>query len=137
MVMTDTIADMLTRIRNGFRANHDFVQVPTSNFKRDILELLEKEGFIEGFEEMDSKKGSYKLFNIKLKYYGEKRHRESVIKGIKRISKPGLKKYVRKDEIPIVKDGLGIAIVSTSKGIMTDKQARKYGVGGEIICYVY
>lgn len=137
MVMTDTIADMLTRIRNGFKAKHNFVKVPSSNFKKSILDLLEKEGYIEGYQEMDATDGKYKLLNIKLKYFGNERNKKSVIQGIEKVSKPGLKKYVKKDEMPRVKDGLGIAIVSTSKGIMTEEQARKYGVGGEIICYVY
>jgi len=137
MVMTDTIADMLTRIRNGFKARHKFIKVPSSNFKKSILDLLEKEGFIEGYQEIDATDGDYKLLNVKLKYFGNERNKKSVIQGIEKISKPGLKKYVKKDEIPKVKDGLGIAIMSTSKGIMTGKQARKYGVGGEIICYVY
>ncbi|TYB31328.1 MAG: 30S ribosomal protein S8 [Candidatus Mcinerneyibacterium aminivorans] len=137
MVMTDTIADMLTRIRNGFKAKHEFVTVPVSNFKKSILDLLEKEGYIDGYQEIDAKDGNYKLLNIKLKYFGNERNKKSVIQGIEKVSKPGLKKYVKKDEMPRVKDGLGIAIVSTSKGIMTEKQARKYGVGGEIICYVY
>ncbi len=137
MVMTDTIADMLTRIRNGFKARHEFVKVPSSTFKKSILDLLENEGFIEGYQEIDATDGDYKLINVKLKYFGNERNKKSVIQGIEKISKPGLKKYVKKDEIPKVKDGLGVAIMSTSKGLMTGKQARKYGVGGEIICYVY
>lgn len=137
MVMTDAIADMLTRIRNGFRAKHNFVKVPTSNFKKNILDLLEEEGFIEGYNEVDAKDGDYKVFNIKLKYFGEERYKQSVIQGVEKISKPGLRQYVKKDEIPRVKEGLGNCVLSTSKGIMTGKDAQKYGIGGEVVCYVY
>ncbi len=135
MVMTDPIADMLTRIRNAIQAKHDYVSVPVSKIKGDILHLMKDEGYIEDYEAVDSKIKNLQIFNIKLKYYGG-RDKVSVINTLKRVSKPGLRVYKKKDDIPKVNEGLGIAIVSTSKGIMTDKQSRKYQIGGEIICYI-
>ncbi|SHM85559.1 SSU ribosomal protein S8P [Caldanaerovirga acetigignens] len=132
MAVTDPIADLLTRIRNANNAGHPTVEVPCSKIKRAIVETLKNEGFIQDYEIIeDGKQGIIKIY---LKYGPNK---ERVITGIKRISKPGLRIYVRKDQIPKVLGGLGIAILSTSKGIMTDKQARKEGVGGEVICYVW
>lgn len=131
-MMTDPIADMLTRIRNGNNAKHDSVDIPASNIKKELAQILLNEGFIKGFDIIDD--GKQGIIRIDLKYGN---HNEKVISGIKRISKPGLRVYVKSDEIPRVLGGLGIAILSTSKGIMTDKDARKQAVGGEVICYVW
>lgn len=129
---TDPIADMLTRIRNGIHAKHDAVEVPHSNVKRAIAQVLLDEGYINGFDvNEESVQGTIK---IDLKYGPND---ERVISGIKRISKPGLRVYVTKDEVPRVLGGLGTAIISTSKGIITDKAARREGVGGEVICYIW
>ena len=131
-MMTDPIADMLTRIRNGNSAKHDSIDVPASNIKKEIAQLLLDEGFIKGFDCIeDNKQG---LIRIDLKYGQNK---EKVISGIKRISKPGLRVYVKNDNVPRVLGGLGMALISTSKGIMTDKNARKNAVGGEVLCYVW
>lgn len=130
--MTDPIADMLTRIRNGSNAKHESVDVPASNIKKEIAQLLLDEGFIKGFDVIED--GKQGIIRIELKYGN---HGEKVISGIKRISKPGLRVYVKSDEIPRVLGGLGIAILSTSKGLMTDKMARKEHVGGEVLCYVW
>ncbi|ADL06924.1 30S ribosomal protein S8 [Thermosediminibacter oceani] len=132
MAITDPIADMLTRIRNANDAGHPTVEIPCSKIKRAIAETLKEEGFIQDYEVIED--GKQGIIKIHLKYGPNK---EKVITGIKRISKPGLRIYVRKDQIPRVLGGLGIAILSTSKGIMTDKKARKEGVGGEVICYVW
>lgn len=130
--MTDPVADYLTRIRNANIAFHDTVEIPASRMKKALTEILKQEGFIRGFELVDDgKQGKIRIY---LKYGKGK---ERVITGLKRISKPGLRVYVGKDEIPRVLGGLGIAILSTSKGIMTDKEARKQGVGGEVICYIW
>jgi len=130
--MTDPIADMLTRIRNGNNAKHDSVDIPASNIKKQLAQILLDEGFIKGFDVIDD--GKQGIIRVDLKYG---KHNEKVISGIKRISKPGLRVYVKSDEVPRVLGGLGIAILSTSSGIMTDKVARKEGVGGEVICYVW
>lgn len=130
--MTDPIADLLTRIRNANMAKQATVSVPASNVKKKIVEILLNEGYINKFEvEEDGKQG---IIKIELKYSAEK---ERVITGLKRISKPGLRVYAQKADIPRVLGGLGMAIISTSNGIVTDKQARKLGVGGEVICYVW
>ena len=130
--MTDTIADMLTRIRNALVAKHETVDVPSSGMKLAIVKILQDEGYIKGFEEIED--GIVRTIRIKLKYGPNK---QKVIVGIKRISRPGLRVYCRKDEIPKVLGGLGIAILSTSRGIMTDREARKQGVGGEVLAYVW
>ena len=131
-MMTDPIADMLTRIRNGNSAKHQSIDVPASKMKKDIAEILLNEGFIKGYEvEEDGKQG---ILKIDLKY-GE--NEERIISGIKRISKPGLRVYVKSNELPRVLGGLGIAIISTSKGVLTDKDARNQQVGGEVVCYVW
>lgn len=132
MVFTDPIADMLTRIRNGLTAHHASVSVPASKEKLAIAEILLKEGYISACEEVSD--GKFKNINITLKY---DENGESVIQGIKRISKPGLRVYAEKDKLPRVISGLGIAIVSTNKGILTDKQARAAGVGGEVMAFVW
>ncbi|AKI97901.1 30S ribosomal protein S8 [Kosmotoga pacifica] len=132
---SDPIADMLTRIRNANAAMKESVDLPASNMKRAILDILKKEGYIEDYKYIeDGKQGILKVF---LKYKGDRRNRQRVISGIVRVSKPGRRIYVGKDELPKVKSGMGIAIVSTSHGIITDKEARKVGVGGEVICYVW
>jgi small subunit ribosomal protein S8 len=131
MQITDAIADMLTRIRNAGNAGHPTVSVPASNLKKAIAQILLDEGYISKFEcEDDNKQGT---ITITLKYSGKKH----VISGIKRISKPGLRAYADKENLPYVLGGLGIAIVSTSKGVMTDKKARQLGVGGEVLAYVW
>lgn len=132
MVMTDPIADFLTRIRNGNTVYQDKVEVPASQIKKGLAGILKTEGFIKDVEYIeDGKQGILRLY---LKYGA---NRERVISGLKRISKPGLRVYAKKDEVPRVLGGLGIAVVSTSKGLMTDKQARKEGMGGEIVCYIW
>ncbi len=132
MNTTDPIADMLTRIRNASSSKHKTVDVPGSNMKKAIAKILFEEGYIKAFEEIkDNEQG---IIRITLKY-GEKG--ASVIDGIKRISKPGLRVYASKDELPQVLNGLGIALVSTSKGIKTDKEARKEGLGGEVLAYIW
>ena len=132
MVMTDPIADFLTRIRNANQAKHEVLEVPASNIKKQIAEILKNEGFIKNVEYVeDDKQGVIRLF---LKY-GQ--NNERVITGLKRISKPGLRVYAKANEVPKVLNGLGIALVSTSEGVITDKEARKRNVGGEIIAYVW
>ena len=130
--MTDTIADMLTRIRNALVAKHETVDVPCNTVKTAIADILVKEGYIKSFEIVEN--GIEKTIHIVLKYGPNK---QRVIVGLKRISRPGLRVYARKDEIPKVLGGLGVAIISTSRGIVTDKEARKLGVGGEVIAYVW
>jgi len=132
MVMTDPIADMLTRIRNANSVYHDKVEMPASKIKQAVMQILKEEGFVKDFELIkDSKQG---VLRVSLKYGP---NREKVIAGIKRISKPGLRVYAKKDQLPRVLGGLGIALVSTSQGIMTDKQARKNGLGGEVLAFVW
>jgi len=132
MVMSDPIADMLTRIRNANIVRHETVEIPASKVKREIAEILKKEGFIRDAEYVqDSKQGIIRLF---LKYGS---NNERVISGLKRISKPGLRVYTKSQEVPRVLGGLGIAIISTSQGVMTDKDARHSKAGGEVICYVW
>ena len=130
---TDPIADYLTRIRNAVRANHRVVEIPASNLKKEITKILFDQGFILSYK-FDESKGQG-FIKIALKY--TEKTKESVIKRIQRISKPGLRKYVGSADIPRILNGLGIAIVSTSRGVMTGKQARRENVGGEVLCYVY
>ncbi|MCD4826766.1 MAG: 30S ribosomal protein S8 [Acholeplasmataceae bacterium] len=132
MVMTDPIADMLTRVRNANRMRHEKVEMPASRLKADILAVLKKEGFIVGYNV--AKDGVQGKIVVTLKYTDLK---ERVIKGLKRISKPGLRVYTSVDELPKVLNGLGIALISTSKGIMTDREARLAQVGGEVLAYVW
>ena len=132
MLMNDPIADMLTRIRNGLIVRHDSVTMPASNMKKAIAKILLDEGYIKSVDFVDD--GLQGQIKIALKYVQGK---ESVIKGLKRISKPGLRVYARSTEIPKVLGGLGIAIISTSKGVMTDKEARNAGVGGEVLAYIW
>lgn len=132
MVMTDQIADFLTRIRNANMARHDVLEVPASKIKHDIAEILKNEGFVRNVEYIeDDKQGVIRLF---LKYGKDG---ERVITNLKRISRPGLRAYVKADEVPKVLNGLGIAVVSTSDGVITDKEARAKNVGGEIVAYVW
>ena len=133
MSMSDPIADMLTRIRNGNTAKHDTVDVPASIMKKAIADILTNEGYIKGYEVIED--GVKSTMRITLKYGADKN--ENVITGIKRISKPGLRVFAGKDELPKVLGGLGVAIISTSKGIMTDKEARKLGIGGEVVAFVW
>lgn len=132
MVMTDPIADLLTRIRNANAVRHEVVEVPSSNVKKAITELLLQEGYIKEINEYSD--GVVPMLRISLKYGANK---ERVITGIKRISKPGLRVYCKKDETPKVLNGLGIAIISTPNGLMVDREARKSGFGGEVLCYVW
>lgn len=132
MIVTDPIADMLTRIRNGIVAKHESVEIPTSNMKKAIAEILLEEGFIGGVEYIDGEvQGTIK---IALKYASKN---NKVLTGLKRISKPGLRVYAAADKLPSVLNGMGIAIVSTSKGVMTDKKARAAHLGGEVLAYVW
>lgn len=131
-MMTDPIADMLTRIRNSNDAKHNSVSIPASNVKKQIAQILLDEGFVKGYNVIED--GKQGIIRMDLKY-GQ--NNEKVISGIKRISKPGLRVYVKSDDVPRVLGGLGIAIISTSDGIMTDKEARGKGVGGEVVCYVW
>ena len=132
MVTTDPIADMLTRIRNASQANFKTVDIPASNMKRDIAEILFNEGYIKAYEEI--KNDNQGIIRVSLKYTEKGK---KVISGLKRISKPGLRIYASKEELPKVLNGLGIALISTSKGIKTDKEARNEGLGGEVIAYVW
>ena len=132
MVVTDPIADMLTRIRNAQVARHETVMIPASNMKKSIAQILQDEGYIKSFEVVEGNVQG--MINVKLKYTGGS---DNVIAGLKRISKPGLRVYARKDKIPRVLGGLGVAIISTSKGVMTDKQARQNNVGGEVLAYIW
>lgn len=131
--MTDPIADMLTRIRNANTSKHDTVDVPASKMKVSIADILFKEGYIQKYELVDD--GSFKTIRITLKYGKDKN--EKIITGLKRISKPGLRVYAGKDELPRVLGGLGIAIISTNQGVVTDKEARKLNVGGEVLAFIW
>ncbi len=132
MMITDPIADMLTRIRNALVARHESVEVPLSKMKKAIADILTEEGFINGYEVVEGEVQSVMKVNLK---YGP--NNEKVISGIKRISKPGLRVYANSENLPVVLNGLGIAIISTSKGVMTDKKARAAHIGGEVLAYVW
>lgn len=132
MAVTDPIADMLTRIRNANTVNHDRVDIPGSKIKKAIAQILKEEGFIRDYEWISNEYQG--LIRVYLKFGPQK---SKVIAGLRRISKPGLRVYAGKDEVPRVLGGLGVAILSTSKGIMTDRQARTEGVGGEVLCYIW
>ena len=132
MTVTDPVADLLTRIRNANRAKHDFVEVPASKLNMEIVRILQGEGFIKGYENLKDRK--FPTVKLELKY-GPKQ--EMVISNLKRVSKPGLRVYAKRDRVPRVLRGLGIAIMSTSRGVMTDREARKLGIGGEVLCYVW
>ena len=132
MTMTDPVADMLTRIRNANTAGHASVEIPASKMKKNIADILVKEGYIKGYELVEDEKQG--IIKVQMKYGADK---QKVISGIKRISKPGLKVYAKSSDVPKVLGGLGVAIISTSSGLITDKEARSTGVGGEVICYVW
>jgi len=132
-VVTDTISDMLTRIRNATMVKHQIVQIPVTKMSVAIATILKEEGFIEDFENYQENKRKYLLLSLKY----TKESRNSVINKIKRISKPGLRVYVNSNELPKVLDNLGIAIISTSKGVMTNLKAKELGIGGEVLCYIW
>ena len=132
MVMTDPIADFLTRIRNANSVHHEKVEIPASKLKKTMAQILKDEGMIKDFEYIED--GKQGILRVHLKYGPNK---QKVITGLKRISRPGLRVYAKRDEVPRILGGLGIAIISTSQGVMTDKQARKRGLGGEVLCYVW
>ena len=137
MTVIDPIADMLTRIRTGVMAGHTLVALPSSKLKLEIAKILKDEGFLEGFEVADTEQSAQKVLRLKLKYTGERRERRPVISGIERVSKPGRRVYTKKQDIPWVLSGIGVAIISTPKGVMTGARARQLGVGGEILCKVW
>lgn len=136
MVISDPIGDLLTRIRNAQKANHDSLEVPDSKIKREILRILQSEGYVTRYEVINDTPQN--RIKVTLKYAaGQGQRRTPVIRGLKRVSKPGLRVYVNHAEIPVVQRGLGIAILTTSRGMMTGKQARRMGVGGEVLAYIY
>ena len=137
MTVTDPISDMLTRIRNGIMAEQAMVAMPSSKIKTSIAQILKDEGYIESFEVVEGDKPHVTVLRVRLKYVGERRTRRSVIEGLERVSKPGCRVYTKKTEIPWIFSGLGIAILSTPKGVMTGQRARQIGVGGEILCKVW
>jgi small subunit ribosomal protein S8 len=137
MSVNDPIADMLTRIRNGVMASQSVVAMPHSNIKAEIARILKEEGFVEGYEVVEGEKAYLKTLRVKLKYVGDRRQRTSVITGLERISRPGRRVYTQKSDIPWVLAGMGIAILSTPKGVMTGQRARQLGVGGEYLCKVW
>lgn len=137
MIVTDPISDMLTRIRNALMAGHPSVAMPSSKMKASIAKILKDEGFIGDYEVVEGDKPERKVLRVRLKYVGERRNRCSVITGMERISRPGRRVYSGKHEIPWVLSGLGIAIISTPKGVMTGQRARQSGVGGEVLCKVW
>jgi small subunit ribosomal protein S8 len=137
MSMTDPISDMLTRMRNAIMMGHPQVALPSSNLKVAIAKIMKEEGYISSFDVVDGKVVGSKVLRIRLKYIGERRERRSVITGLERISRPGRRVYTGRQEIPWVLSGLGIAILSTPKGVMTGQRARQLGVGGEVLCKVW
>lgn len=132
MTVTDPVADLLTRIRNANSAKHDFVEVPASKLNMEIVRILQGEGFIKNFEQLRDRK--FPTVKVALKY-GPRQ--EMILSNLKRVSKPGLRVYAKRDRVPRVLRGLGVAIISTSRGVMTDREARKLGIGGEVLCYVW
>jgi small subunit ribosomal protein S8 len=137
MTIIDPIADMLTRIRNAVMAGHTLVAMPSSKLKIEIAKIMKDEGYLEGFDVAESEQSPQKVLRLKIKYVGERRERRSVISGIERVSKPGRRVYTKKQDIPWVLSGIGVAILSTPKGVMTGARARQLGVGGEILCKVW
>ena len=137
MTVIDPIADMLTRIRNAVSAGHTLVAMPSSKLKLEIAKIMKDEGFLEGFDVAESEQTPQKVLRLKIKYVGERRERRPVISGIERVSKPGRRIYTKKQDIPWVLSGIGVAILSTPKGVMTGARARQLGVGGEILCKVW
>ncbi len=137
MTVTDPIADMLTRIRNAMLVGQPLVAMPSSNVKAEIASILKEEGFLETFEVADGDRPGLKVLRVKIKYIGERRERKPVLTGLVRVSRPGRRVYTKKHDIPWVLSGMGVAIISTPKGIMTGQRARSLGVGGEILCKVW
>jgi len=137
MSFSDPIADMLTRIRNGVMAGHSQVAMPNSKIKVEIAKILKEEGFIENFEVADGERAGFKVLRVKIKYVGERRERRPVISGLERVSTPGRRIYTKRQDIPWVLSGIGVAIISTPKGVMTGQRARQMGIGGEILCKVW
>ena len=137
MSMTDPIADMLTRIRNVAIGNGTLVSMPSSKIKAEIARILVEEGYMEGFDVVEGNKPHQKTLRLRLRYIGERRNRRPLITGLERVSRPGCRVYSKKSDIPWVLSGIGVAILSTPKGVMTGQRARKMGVGGEILCKVW
>jgi small subunit ribosomal protein S8 len=137
MTVTDPIADMLTRIRNAAMMGQSVVAMPSSNIKAEIAKILKEEGFVEGFDVVEGEIAVKHVLRLRLKYYGERRLRRPVLTGLERVSRPGRRVYTRKEDIPWVIAGIGVAILSTPKGVMTGQRARQLGVGGEILCKVW
>jgi small subunit ribosomal protein S8 len=137
MSISDPIADMLTRVRNGVMTGNAQVVMPTSKLKVSIAEILKEEGFVENYEVAEVEDKAYQMLRIRLKYVGERRERRPVIDGLERVSRPGRRIYAKTREIPWVLSGLGVAILSTPKGVMTGRRARQLGVGGEVLCKVW
>lgn len=137
MTINDPISDMLTRVRNAVMAGQAQVAMPSSKIKADIARILKDEGFLEGFDVVDGENETFKVLRLKLKYVGDRRERRPVLSGIVRVSSPGRRIYTKKTDIPWVLSGLGVAILSTPKGVMTGARARQLGVGGEILCKVW
>jgi len=137
MNVSDPIGDMLTRIRNVAISNGTLVSMPSSKIKAEIARILTEEGYIESFDVVDGSKPYQKILRLRLKYIGERRHRRPLLTGLERVSRPGRRVYSKKTEIPWVLSGIGVAILSTPKGVMTGQRARKMGVGGEILCKVW
>jgi small subunit ribosomal protein S8 len=137
MSMTDPIADMLTRIRNSMMSGQALTAMPYSKIKGEIAKILKEEGYLETIEVADGENPNQKVLRLKIKYFGERRERKPVITGIERVSRPGRRIYTKKQDIPWVLSGIGVAILSTPKGIMTGQRARQLGVGGEILCKVW
>jgi len=137
MSVNDPIADMLTRIRNGVMSSQSVVAMPHSTIKAEIARILKEEGFVEGYEVVEGDKPGTKTLRVKIKYVGERRERTAVITGLERVSRPGRRVYTQKHDIPWVLAGMGIAILSTPKGVMTGQRARQLGIGGEILCKVW
>ena len=137
MSMTDPIADMLTRIRNALIVGHSSVAMPASKIKVAIAKILKEEGYISSYEVVDGTIPAQKVLRVRLKYVGERRERTPVITGLERVSRPGRRVYTSRQEIPWVLSGMGIAIISTPKGVMTGQRARQLGVGGEVLCKVW
>lgn len=135
--VVDPISDMLTRVRNAIMAGHNVVALPSSKIKVEIAKILKDEGYVSGFEVVDGKVVGSKVLRVRLKYVGERRERRPVITGLERISRPGRRVYTGKQEIPWVLSGIGVAILSTPKGVMTGQRARQLGVGGEVLCKIW
>jgi len=137
MSVSDPISDMLTRIRNAIMAGQSQVAMPASKIKIEIAKIMKEEGYLDGFDVVEGESPAHKILRLRIKYVGERRERRPVITGLERVSKPGRRIYTKKQEIPWVLSGIGVAILSTPKGVMTGQRARQLGVGGEILCKVW